>query len=270
MDIIEKLYRYCQIAKPAGEMLKDMGYTFNGVPYICRSQFIGSGTTCQGNILTRTDIAGKIVVCFRGSTTTEDWIHDAFVWKKKWPFSNQSHRLDKVKIHSGFDEYWSSVRVKVIRELNDLVKLTGGVKPEIVFCGHSLGGALTSLAVLDVSDSLGNVADYASYTFASPRVYNPDGRARFNEIVKYANRLTYSRDLVPQVPVINYDHVGRGMHVTPSFDFTIEEFEKPFFTCTPFDHFVDLYINALRFIYESPERRNQANALFAPLAPEDK
>jgi hypothetical protein len=263
MNLIEKFYRYCLIAKDAGTAAKGDEKVYNNIHYTCVSNFSSSATSCAGNIWTKDGDPGKIVVTFKGSKEAKDWFRDAWIWKIKWPFSNKTGRFDKVKIHSGFRDQWGSVRTKVIRELDELIKAIRSRPPqpkgalityiEVVFCGHSLGGALTSLAVLDVQDALGDVAVYASYSFASPRVYNPAGAQAFNGIIHYSNRMVYGHDIVPQMPVIDYKHVCSGWYI--GYDFKVKElnFERPFWQCTPMDHFVDAYLNALRFANNNQE-----------------
>lgn len=65
------------------------------------------------------------------------------------------------------------------------------------FTGHSLGGALATLAILDFK--LTNVASGSAYTFGSPRVGNPAFASGYNRYIPTTYRMTNHHDIVPHV-----------------------------------------------------------------------
>jgi hypothetical protein len=79
--------------------------------------------------------------------------------------------------------------------------------------GHSLGGALSSLAAVQLATANpGGIQDkLTSLTFASPRVGLLDFASHFNNTVKESYRVWNSLDLVPEFPTFPYIHVsGHG------------------------------------------------------------
>jgi len=103
--------------------------------------------------------------------------------------------------------------------LNDVVtKLSagGGIKRFIVV-GHSLGGALATLAAAQLAlNNPGGVQDQLEvYTFGSPRVGLLDFAASFNKAVKTSYRVWNALDVVPEVPTFPFIHVsGLGDTIT--------------------------------------------------------
>ncbi len=93
----------------------------------------------------------RFVVAFRGSeeTKVDDWITDLKFIKQVYPYQESNNR--KVKVHYGFIEAYKSLREVVLNS----VKSSG--LDTVIFTGHSLGGALASLAALDIQYNLPDV-----------------------------------------------------------------------------------------------------------------
>ena len=79
------------------------------------------------------------VVC-RGTSSCQDVISDLKIWRKKCDY------LQNTSIHSGFLEQYTAVREQVRNEITSL--MDESIK-RVVFCGHSLGAALATIAALD-------------------------------------------------------------------------------------------------------------------------
>jgi len=79
------------------------------------------------------------------------------------------------------------------------------VDAEIYITGHSLGGALATLATLSVVQQT-NLSSPILYSFASPRVGNKMFAEQFDGLDCY--RIANSEDLVPTVPPATSDLVG--------------------------------------------------------------
>ena len=103
--------------------------------------------------------------------------------------------------------------------LESLLRTHGIVIGSITVTGHSLGGALASIAAYDVglrlsSTAPGSIRDklakegvkirdnihVSAITFASPRVGNPDFKAAVKKAGVKMLRVVNYRDVVPQVP----------------------------------------------------------------------
>jgi len=252
MDILEKFSRYIQMARDAATMPVGTLVTYNAYKYDVLAQIYDKTTTCGLNVLSRSDRNDKLVVCFKGSVYAQDWFRDFWAWKLDWPYAKTTPDMSKVKIHAGFKDEYSSVRVPMLGELSDIIARRG--KPQhVTVCGHSLVGALASIAALDIHESFdAQNAITSLYSFASPRAYNDDGAASFMAKMEYALRASYANDIVPQVPTINYKHVGKPVHVKQDMSVEFADFNKFALLCTPLDHFVENYVNAFKYLNNMP------------------
>jgi hypothetical protein len=88
----------------------------------------------------------------------------------------------------------------------------------VLFTGHSLGGALATLAAFDLShrssSSKNKPEKIAMYNFGSPRVGNKAFATEFNRAVPESWRLVAQNDAVVRVPrLVGYCHVGHAVIV---------------------------------------------------------
>lgn len=122
-----------------------------------------------------TSIGEKHVIAFRGTDDMKDVKTDLNI--RRICIERQGGRLNEVKpgwlcmfnlcshmqVHKGFFTQYISIRDNL------------RPKPNTVFVGHSLGGALAILASLDFHETLGTqgtLENQESVTFGSPRVGN--------------------------------------------------------------------------------------------------
>ncbi len=117
-------------------------------------------------------VAGRFVA-FRGTESKGDAITDLDTRRVRW--------LEGVTVHRGFLRAFDLLRPQ----------LAPGPAP--VFCGHSLGGALATIAAAHYGCA-------ALVTFGCPRV----GDARFAQLVESRageiRRYVHNNDVVPRVP----------------------------------------------------------------------
>ncbi len=146
------------------------------------------------------------VIAFRGSEETgiADWITDLKFIQQVYPY--EKSRNKKVKVHAGFISAYKSVRDAVL----DAAKKTPHRR--IVCTGHSLGGALATLAALDIQYNLPD-KEVRCYTYGSPKVGNADFVKSYNKRVPQTFRIVNSSDAVPNFPAGGYQHVGQLFHV---------------------------------------------------------
>jgi triacylglycerol lipase len=140
-----------------------------------------------------------IVVVFRGTENELDWktnVNAAWVTLQ-----------GGVRVHTGFFQAYWPIRDELFASVKKLPKH----KPcPVYIAGHSLGGALATMATAELAnDEDASVRDSiaACYTFGSPRV----GDGSFDQYVKVPlYRVTNGVDIVPAVPLslLGYRHVG--------------------------------------------------------------
>jgi len=137
--------------------------------------------------------AKTIYIVFRGTAvrSVKDILEDADLIQTK-PWKN----LPKVKVHSGFWRAYGTLAAQVKSIISELKSSCTDCK--LVLVGHSLGGAMATLASVDLSKSGLKVNQLI--TLGSPRVGNGDFATYFAgrriPHVRWVNK----GDLVPHVP----------------------------------------------------------------------
>lgn len=134
---------------------------------------------------------GYTIVAFRGTTSLQDWdtnINGGFVALR-----------DSVLVREGFADAWISVKDRV----TDWIA-ANSIQDRLCFAGHSLGGALATVAAIDLAP----VEQINLVTFGAPR-------ALHNLTPTHANvrplRVVNNNDVVPRVPpeFQGYRHAGK-------------------------------------------------------------
>lgn len=141
------------------------------------------------------DGQGGTVVCFRGTSKTRQWIMNAVIRPHGWKrFRREGDRTD-ARVHSGFYLIFKRIRPILAPVLETLPR-------PWIFTGHSLGGALASIAGVVFR------ADLVS-TFGAPKV----GNAAFGELGQAVAvwRMVNGRDLVPRLPPAEAGPVERQL-----------------------------------------------------------
>ena len=139
-----------------------------------------------------------IIVAFQGTTSIDDWLTDLKIKLVPSP--------SKVGcVHLGFNEaigyVWQDLRQTILdsRSNNQSLWITG----------HSLGGALATLATDRLTDE--GIKVNGLYTFGQPRVGDEAFANNFDsEMKKYTFRFAHDQDAVPDVPTTpqGYRHIG--------------------------------------------------------------
>ena len=134
------------------------------------------------------------------------WGENLKVDKVKLRFDAKVHKGFGTKVHKGFLQAYRPVKSLVRKD----VKALGGVP--LFITGHSLGGALATLATCDLA-GLTAVRVKACYTFGGPRVGNTAFR-RIMEQVPPVYRVVRQGDLVAEVPsMARFTHAGRLVYL---------------------------------------------------------
>lgn len=127
------------------------------------------------------------IVVFRGTSDLTGFLQDFMARKEEHPWG---------WVHHGFLDCWKIIRHRVLAVV--------GLKP-VILTGHSLGGAMATLAAPDFAGQVKEVV-----TFGSPRVGNGAFRDAYaEEFAEQTTRYVYSLDPVPLVPgyLPGYRHV---------------------------------------------------------------
>ncbi|KAF6250498.1 hypothetical protein COO60DRAFT_1705829 [Scenedesmus sp. NREL 46B-D3] len=138
----------------------------------------------------------------------------------------------ELMVHSGFLSAYDSVKVKVLRLVDQLTAGAGEEQPwDVYVTGHSLGGALATLCAYDLAGRRGASAAgkrVHMYTYGAPRVGNKAFADAFNKRLKGdAWRITNKADIVPSVPrLMGYAHVRTGVRLDDSGGLTFIDASK--------------------------------------------
>jgi hypothetical protein len=190
----------------------------------------------------------SIYIVWRGSSSKKDFQNDASI--DKVPFIE-----DGEKVHIGFKTCWDSVKDETYKALERALSTLGGEGEvdNIIVCGHSLGGAITTLCAYQIytiykSDKI------ISCTIGSPRVGNKVFKTNFDKSSIESLRIVHNLDVVTRTPSIGYHHVNTELRIDDEgkvkkwmIDWQrVGEYIKAVFTGkTAKDHMTNNYISAL-------------------------
>lgn len=146
-----------------------------------------------------------VIIAFRGSQEMQDWRTNARTRFEKFAITTSMEPLEEDttepigQVHRGFQAAWKSVEEGVLKQL----EIWGaGRKSDfpILICGHSLGGALATVAAASLVKR-GRKNIQGVYTFGQPRVgdwvfVNEISRALKGKVFRFVN----NNDIVPRVP----------------------------------------------------------------------
>ena len=182
-----------------------------------KAEFLDYGVIMSGGqayVVTEMD---KVIVAFRDTGSDKRWerilnmLTDARATLKKLSFLDDPE-LSKISAHEGFVSEYMLFREKVIEYVSE------HPDKEIYIVGHSLGGALTTLASFDIASTLGREVN--AITFGAPRVGMEEFRDAFEELPIKMYRFVVANDPIPRVPgmLIPYEHVGELIQIDESGD----------------------------------------------------
>ena len=208
MDVVLKLLRYSQLITKLTECNLEKGDQFEiqDVEYevIERVDNRWTSATCWAVKKHNTD---KTVVVFKSTKEIFDFFVDALAFRVR--FKHSDH---KIKAHAGFVMAYSSIRKKV----NKIIKQSINNGEKITFLGHSLGGAMATLALLDFEKHFPD-SPLSAYTIGSPRVLSKKSARIVEDIVDYSTRGWNKKDPITGIPPkwFGYTHVGDSYRMEP-------------------------------------------------------
>lgn len=145
----------------------------------------------------------SVFLIFRGSEKGLDWINNFQFRQQIYPYGDES--TTDVRFHRGFMRAYFAVRDRLLKVVQAFPQAP------LILTGHSLGGAIATIAALDVQYNItqhtGQAIDL--YTFGAPRVGNSALVESFQRRVPSSYRFVYGWDVVTRVPRFwqGYDHV---------------------------------------------------------------
>ena len=168
-----------------------------------------------------------IIFAFRGTDSGTDWL---IISEFKDAYGGVHYGFNRAyfSLYNKIQAYFKNVIIPKYKKQN--------VDPEKIpryYTGHSLGGALATVAVLIQENSeiksLGNYSDNAFqnlYTFGSPRVFDKYLGNKFNALfLEKTFRFVNNNDIVTKLPLKanGYIHVGRLIYIDRNGKFTNNE-----------------------------------------------
>lgn len=185
--------------------------------------FYNDNTTDVQAISTKTK--DTMFIAFRGSTTMTDFMHDFMMFMV--PFIG-----DKGNVHRGFYTQFLAISNNLKIDIDTWIDSIGDEKDKtIVFCGHSLGSSLATIASAyfgSIYKNKNNNIKIQLYAYGSPRC----GDAKFvkftESIVDSYYRVVNKKDPVCEYPTIYpYSHIGNCIHLNEHGKFNLSSFDTP-------------------------------------------
>lgn len=166
--------------------------------------------------------SGRRYVVFRGTQVPAEWARNAQFGQRPFPSGARRWSVSE-RVHAGFLQIFDSLELDGGPWGDDFAEGLAAIvaAPQTVFVGHSLGGALATLAGVEAARRDGAAAERVEVvTLASPRVGNEDFATLAEDLVRI-DRVCNLVDAVPAVPFstqrIRYVHAGT-LHAVSSFD----------------------------------------------------
>lgn len=178
--------------------------------------------------------AQSVYLVFRGSEKGIDWINNFQFRQQIYPYGDES--TTDVRFHRGFMAAYFAVRDRLLKVVQAFPQAP------LTVTGHSLGGAIATIAALDVQYNITQHTGQAIglYTFGAPRVGNSALVDSFSRRVPNSYRFVYGWDIVTRVPRAwqGYEHVPELQSLGSRWTWQVVSRR---FT----DHNIDNYIAAL-------------------------
>lgn len=140
----------------------------------------------------------EILVVFRGTKTFMEWFKDADTRLVPYHLGDADNNFGSVT--AGFGGIYMNLQTQIHDILHN--KLTHHSNTQVFVTGHSLGGALATLAIPDIlkNSPFTDPKRITLYTFASPRCGNREFATKFEATKVQHWRIANTEDIVTTVP----------------------------------------------------------------------
>lgn len=182
----------------------------------------------------------RTYVIFRGSDKSIDWMNNIQMRQQVYPYGDKD---TDVRFHQGFMSAYFAVRDRLLPAVEKIDS------PQIVITGHSLGGALATIAALDIQYNITSKRsgqEISAYTFGAPRVGNKALAESYNRRVPDSFRYIYGWDIVTRVPRLWQDFVHVDQEVVIGSRWTWKFLSRRFS-----DHAITNYIAELEALVKA-------------------
>lgn len=150
----------------------------------------------------KNDINKEIKIIFRGTTNEINIIDNLNIKQKEIIFLENNN----IKIHEGF--YTQIFKGKLYNNIKNYLQSLNIINYHIYCSGHSLGGIMSTLLGYFLSYVFKN-NKIIIVSFGSSRIGNKHFFKSFENIHNLiCYRICNNNDLITQLPILNYKHVG--------------------------------------------------------------
>lgn len=189
----------------------------------------------------------EIYISFRGTNSIKDALIDLQI--------KQTHYKDNIYVHSGFYKQYKAVEQTIF----DSIDKNNNIQ-KINISGHSLGGAIASIASAILSEKYNNI-EINCYTFGCPRVGNNNFKKYFKKYVSNYYRIQIQDDPIPMTPMcIWYYHTSKAININNNLEISYISDNKWYYRFIKFlfnlrytnvfeDHHTKVYIEKIKDIY---------------------
>lgn len=141
---------------------------------------------------------GKEILMIFGSNELIDWFYNFSFRFMTTPYPSVTR--DEIKVHKGFYTSYLRIRDFILKRFKN--------NENLIVYGQSLGGAIATLAALDLKYNYRNL-NIELITTGSPKVGNNEFARSFNKYIGNYVRYVYGRDIVVIAPpgLFGYVHV---------------------------------------------------------------
>lgn len=224
-NLIKNTVKLCSLTYNTPRINKDLFYSR---PYYINNNesifydildephFYSSNKDCQVYICKYNNL---LCISFRGTESIDDIFTDLNILRTQINFDFPNDLKTNIHVHNGFLNQFESVKDYLdqeiveyyIKNINNNKENKKKNENKIIFSGHSLGGALATIASLYFKLKYKEL-NVTCITFGSPRVGCNDFVKLFNKEIKDTYRFVNDNDPIPCLPTVwRFKHVN-GLH----------------------------------------------------------